>query len=172
MPIFLRVSPAEVGKPTIRGQDALNRFLKKQPQIPFPDASLESIREQARLLSSRSTKQKIWEVIWVCWKGGKSPTATVVYVFEDGKRLFPKGKVGERTHKRLADLKTCMLRATSVCNRGYDPEKVTAKQAIKGRRRKVFVECPVEIKPLTKTKPKKKTPAPPQQEVAAIETDE
>jgi hypothetical protein len=170
MPLFMRVSPAEPGKPSIRGQDGLNRHLKGLSQIPFPDEKLEAVREEARILSTKSNVQKVWEVIWVCWNGGQHATATIVYVFNDGKRTFPKGKVGENTHKRFADLKSCMTRSASVCTRGYDPEKISAKKAIKGRRRKVFIECPVQLKPLKSTRPKE--PKKPMPQVAEYTEDE
>jgi hypothetical protein len=154
MPLFMRVSPSEPGKPSIRGQDALNRHLKGLHQIPFPDDKLAAVREQARILSTKSKVQKMWEVIWVCWNGGKQSTATIVYVFNDGKRTFPKGKVGDNASKRSMDLKSCMERSGSICSRGYDPEKVAPKKAIQGRRRKVFTECPVDLKPIRASKPK------------------
>jgi hypothetical protein len=161
MPLYLRATPKEPGKPEVRGIDG--------KRTPWPDENLVKVRETARMLSARSKIQKTWEVIWVCWKGGKKPTATVVYVFHDGKRTFPKGKVGDRTHKRLADLQACMVRSKGTCSQGFDSEKVDPKTAVKGRRRKVIVECPVTIKPLRKTKPTKKKPA---AEVAGTDGDE
>jgi hypothetical protein len=128
MPLYVRVSPSEPGKKDIRG--------------PYPEKKLEALRESSKILSARSKIQKTWEIIWVCSRGKNAKSADIVYVFENGKRTFPKGKVGEKDHKRFIDLKACMLSSEGMCGRGLD-DKSDPKKLIKGRKRKVFVPCPI-----------------------------
>jgi len=103
---------------------------------PYDESSFENIRRSAQIASAKGKDTR--ELVWKC---GKRPAA-ILYVYHEGKVLFPKGTPGERNSKRGKTTFSCVTASGNACKL---PGDTKPEDAIKGRRKNMNVACPVKF---------------------------
>lgn len=140
MPLFIQAKPVSPVGRNIFPDPA------KYPQ-GWPDSRIRDVLNFAQISSAKSKNTRTTrEVIWVCADKRTRREPIVLWVFSAGQIAFPKGKAGHMNSKRALDIFACLERSQSACSRNL-PQSVDGKTVIKGRRRKVLIECPVAVSP-------------------------
>lgn len=119
MPLYIVKSPREPGKTWLLG--------------PYPESKIENIRATAQIHSARSKNTA--ELVWKC----DDRQAVVLYIYDKGVTIFPKGSPGGRDSKRGKELFSCVYSSGGSCTL---PANMTGEDAVKGRRRALNPPCP------------------------------